>query len=114
MSRLSRPQHLVAVGGDAAVLLHLGGHALADVVSQRGEHEGQRPYAPVPQLCGLVQHQHGMLEHVALGVEFGILLKAYSLLHLGEEFLQVVHGLQLAEIDGGPLRLHQGLFRLGK
>ena len=107
-------QYFVAVGGDAPVLLHLRSHALAQIVKERREHEAQRVFRATAQLRRLVQGQHGVGEHVALRVEFGVLLNANGGLQLREELLQVIHRLKLAEVDRGLLRLEQRLLRLAQ
>ena len=104
----------MAVGGDAPVLLHLRGHALAQIVKERREHEAQRVFRATAQLRGLVQREHGVGEHVALGVEFGILLNADGGLQLRKELLQMIHRLKLAEVGRGHVRLEQRLFRLAQ
>ena len=104
----------MAVGGDAPVLLHLRGHALAQIVKERGQHEAQRVFRATAQLRGLVQREHGVGEHVALGVESGVLLHADGGLQLRKELLQVIHRLKLAEVDRGLLRLQEGLLRLAQ
>ena len=95
---------------DSAPLLYLEGIPLAQVMTQRRQHEIQRLLRLFPQGCRLVQHQHGMVPHVALGVKTWILRNANQRLHLREPVVQLVHFPQHLEKHRRVLPFQQRLF----
>ena len=108
--RQGQPRFLMPQRPDSASLLYLEGIPLAQVMAQRRQHEIQRLLCLFPQGCRLVQHQHGMIPHVPLGMEAGVLRNANQCLHLREPVVQLVHFPQHPEKHRRVLPFQQRLF----
>ena len=91
----------MAQGTDSAIL-YLNGLFLSQVVAQRRQHQPQRLLCLLPQLRGLIQHQHGVVPHIPFRVESGVLGDADEGLCLREPNPQLAHPAQHLKKHRGP------------
>ena len=111
--RRGQTRLLVAERADTASAVPPGGIGLAEVVAQCGKHQFSGVLCLGAQGCGPVQHQHGVVPDVPLGVKSWLLGHADQGLHLGKPDAQLLHLPQGFEEYGGPGRFQKGLFQLG-
>ena len=88
-----------------------GADSLAKIVGQGRQHEPVGICGPVAELCGFVQHHHGMGPDVPFGMVFGRLRHTDQGLQLREPVVQLIHLPQNFKEDRGPFRFQQGLFQ---
>ena len=90
----------------------LCGDGLAQVVGQGRQHKGKGPPRPAPQGRRLVQHQHGVVPHVALLMKARLLRNADQGLHLRKPRGQLSHVPQRLKKQRGAIRLQKRLAQL--
>ena len=92
----------------------LNGHLLAQIMTQRRQHQPQGIFCLFSQLRRLIQNQHGVVPHIPLGVKLRLLGNADEGLYLREPAPQLTHLPQYLKEDGRPGRFQQRFFQLAQ